>query len=189
MGLFDYQRRRAIRKRKKMVKSKDRYKKRSGLRYFLWYIGNTPWWILYKLFDVGFVYIVGTTSDSRKYKVGLSWIPQIRINMIDRSIGGSIEFIEYKARVWGMRKIEKQLHEHPEFSSNRFVYRGSGKTEWSRISKSTKDELKTTLKLISSIHRFKLLCYIITVIMLISIYRLGFDGFVKMWYQTINGNF
>lgn len=82
---------------------------------------------------LGYQYLyVGKTSGERIFKIGISGNPKIRESFINKSIKGSREKIVFHAPTYLAYPIEQWLH--AMYRTRRKIYKGSGKTEWFRLS-------------------------------------------------------
>lgn len=93
--------------------------------------------VLYQLVakyrPAGFQYIyIGTTTGKRIIKIGISRNPKVRESFINESIKGSTQKIVFQARTFFAYSLEQWLHK--KYHSQRSVYKGSGRTEWFRMS-------------------------------------------------------
>lgn len=95
--------------------------------------------LLAVLFDYGYIYIIRSTRKGKnprlsRYKIGISYDLKQREHQVDRSIDGSTERVVFAVRVFFSERYEARLHR--KFKKNNFVFEGSGKTEWFKLSPS-----------------------------------------------------
>ena len=80
------------------------------------------------------LYIGKTTAKNYRtcIKIGIAYDPEKRWNDIDKSADGSEEWPIFSGPVLFAAKLEKVLHRR--YKAHRVDFRGSGKTEWFRMS-------------------------------------------------------
>lgn len=102
------------------------------------------------LFDYGYIYLIRSTRKGNnpkfsKYKIGIAYDLKQREQQVDRSINGSTERVIYAVRVFFCERYEARLHR--KFKEHNFVFEGSGRTEWFKLSPNEATEAMGWMKL------------------------------------------
>jgi hypothetical protein len=84
--------------------------------------------ILLSLFDFRSVYLI---KHKNKIKIGISTNPKRRLKEIERSIDSRAKIL-LSVKLFKAKAIEKRLHKR--FEAQRAIFKGSGKTEYFRLS-------------------------------------------------------
>jgi len=80
------------------------------------------------MLDIRYIYIGGTTADSRLIKIGIAKDVHSRWRDIDNSVQGSKEQPIAFFKVLNARWLETQLHR--KYRGNSKPFKGSGRSEW-----------------------------------------------------------
>lgn len=109
---------------------------------------------------MGIVYIASTTKD-RRWKIGITskFRISVRERQIDRSVKRSKEQIIYRFPLFFYKSVEKFLHRR--YSGKRKSFRGSGATEWFKLSIFQKLEVLFILFSLSIVQLIVLCLFII----------------------------
>lgn len=97
------------------------------------------------LFDYGYIYLIKSDSGRGRYKIGISYDLDKRVQEIDDSIQRSKEYPVFWVRMFFSGHYERLLHQRFKASSFRFT--GSGKTEWFNLSDRQVEQAKGWMKI------------------------------------------
>lgn len=149
------------RQHRRRKKRNDKVRK-GTFAYWVRYVVRFPSWILYKLFDYRWVYVIRSSENPRFHKIGIGWNLSIREMQIDRSIDGSHEYVHFAVKLFNAEKNEHKLQE--KFKDVNFRFKGSGQTEWFEISRWKSGQITGRLKLMKARQQFQQLFLISTVL-------------------------
>lgn len=150
-------------------KHKNAKIQKGSLAYDVRYIKRFPAWLMSKLFNYKYVYLITSSAKKNYYKIGIGWNLAIRENQIDKSIQGSKEQVEYAIRVFNSESFENALHQ--KFKNKNFVFKGSGKTEWFKLTPAEKTKVEGLMTLHETKQQFSMVVLVGFILFIIYLIR------------------